>query len=272
MHFRRYGSLALLIIGGLGVLAACSSMRGGPSGNENVPQPAKAVDLDHYLGHWYEFARYENGFERGCEAVTADYAKLADGLISVVNSCAHGSVTGPLTSAQGKAKVVKIDVGNFDKNLGLAQRYGNPIAKGIPAVVVVGHANQVVFATRNVDRAYLYYYNDDDEPAFHGASGLTRNFQPKMSFWAVKQLYEILGAYRFKRIVKQEAGNDAGQCIRCEQDVGASDAVTRQQAVEGKTHNPDQQYQQEAQQNQTRLRIFAELHGSLSIPPLLIQP
>jgi apolipoprotein D and lipocalin family protein len=106
MHFRRYGSLALLIIGGLGVLAACSSMRGGPSGNEDVPQPAKAVDLDHYLGHWYEFARYENGFERGCEAVTADYAKLADGLISVVNSCAHGSVTGPLTSAQGKAKVV----------------------------------------------------------------------------------------------------------------------------------------------------------------------
>jgi hypothetical protein len=28
-----------------------------------------------------------------------------------------------------------------------------------------------------------------------------------MSFWAVKQLYETLGAYRFKRIVKQEAGN-----------------------------------------------------------------
>jgi len=65
----------------------------------------------------------------------------------------------------------------------------------------------LVFSTRNVDRAYLYYYNDDDEPAFHGASGLTRDFQPKMSFWAVKQLYETLGAYRFKRMVKQEAGN-----------------------------------------------------------------
>ena len=52
-----------------------------------------------------------------------------------------------------KFEVVKIDVGNFDKNLDLAQRYGNPIAKGIPAVVVVGHANQVVYATRNGELA-----------------------------------------------------------------------------------------------------------------------
>ena len=106
MNLKRSGSLALLVIGGLGVLAACSSLRGGPSGNEHVPQPAKAVDLDRYLGRWYDFARYENGFERGCEAVTADYAKRADGLISVINSCAQGSVTGPLTSKEGRAKVV----------------------------------------------------------------------------------------------------------------------------------------------------------------------
>ena len=52
-----------------------------------------------------------------------------------------------------KFEVVKIDVGNFDKNLDLAQRYGNPIAKGIPAAVVVGHANQVVYSTRNGELA-----------------------------------------------------------------------------------------------------------------------
>jgi apolipoprotein D and lipocalin family protein len=106
MNSRQYGALALLFIGGIGVLAACSSMRGGPSGNAHVPQPAKAVDLERYLGRWYEFARYENRFERDCEAVTADYAKLDNGLISVVNSCARGSVTGPLSSVEGKAKVV----------------------------------------------------------------------------------------------------------------------------------------------------------------------
>ncbi|HEX9513186.1 MAG TPA: cellulase family glycosylhydrolase [Puia sp.] len=65
----------------------------------------------------------------------------------------------------------------------------------------------LAFATRDVDRAYLYFYDDDDEASFHASSGLTRKFQPKMSFWAVKQLYEMLGNYRFHRVVKNEAGN-----------------------------------------------------------------
>jgi thioredoxin 1 len=53
----------------------------------------------------------------------------------------------------GKFEVVKIDVGNFDKNLKLAQRYGNPIARGIPAVVVLSAANHVIYATRDGELA-----------------------------------------------------------------------------------------------------------------------
>jgi hypothetical protein len=62
----------------------------------------------------------------------------------------------------------------------------------------------LVFAERDVQRACLYYYDDNDSPRVHGCSGLTRKFAPKMSFWAVKQLYETLGDYRFRRIVKKE--------------------------------------------------------------------
>ncbi|NLR80194.1 hypothetical protein [Chitinophaga eiseniae] len=64
----------------------------------------------------------------------------------------------------------------------------------------------MAFAARDVQRAYLYYYNDEDEASFHASSGLTRHFVPKMSFWAVKQLYATLGTYRFRRIVKQQEG------------------------------------------------------------------
>ena len=49
--------------------------------------------------------------------------------------------------------VVKIDVGNFDKNLYLARRYGNPIAKGIPALVVLGADHQVIYSTVNGELA-----------------------------------------------------------------------------------------------------------------------
>jgi apolipoprotein D and lipocalin family protein len=100
------GVAALLALGGLAVLSACASSAGSKSGNARVPQPAKPVDLDRYVGRWYEFARYENRFERDCEAVTADYAKRPDGLVSVVNACHEGGLDGPFKSVEGKAKIV----------------------------------------------------------------------------------------------------------------------------------------------------------------------
>lgn len=44
--------------------------------------------------------------------------------------------------------LVKVDVGNFDRNLPLAEQYGNPIKRGIPAAVVLSPANQVLYTTR----------------------------------------------------------------------------------------------------------------------------
>ncbi|CAL8477388.1 lipocalin family protein [Caballeronia sp. S22] len=101
-----YGAAALALIGGIVTLAACASNGARKSGNDNVPEPSKAVDLDRYLGHWHKFARYENRFERNCEAVTANYARRVDGLVSVVNACRQGGVNGSYRSAEGRAKIV----------------------------------------------------------------------------------------------------------------------------------------------------------------------
>lgn len=35
------------------------------------------------------------------------------------------------------------------------------------------------FAERDIKRAYLYYFNDDDKASVHASSGLTRNFELK---------------------------------------------------------------------------------------------
>jgi len=59
----------------------------------------------------------------------------------------------------------------------------------------------LLLATKDVDRAYLYFFNDDDAPQLHGASGITRNYVPKPSFYALAHLYGMLGDYRFSRIV-----------------------------------------------------------------------
>jgi apolipoprotein D and lipocalin family protein len=96
--------LGLAALGTTAVLAAWT--RPMPVGNRRVPAPAKPVDLERYLGLWYEIARYDNGFERGCEAVTAEYSLRPDGLIRVLNTCRDGSPAGRARSSEGKARIV----------------------------------------------------------------------------------------------------------------------------------------------------------------------
>ena len=82
----------------------------GPVGNLALPEPAKPVALEAYLGTWYEYARYEAPFQRGCEGVTAEYSlreTSGDASIRVVNSCYKGGLEGEFEQSTGRAKVVE---------------------------------------------------------------------------------------------------------------------------------------------------------------------
>jgi apolipoprotein D and lipocalin family protein len=61
------------------------------------------VELERYLGKWYEIAHLPARFEQGCEQTTATYSLSEKGNISVLNECMKN---GKITKAKGKAKVV----------------------------------------------------------------------------------------------------------------------------------------------------------------------
>ena len=63
--------------------------------------PVAALDLNRYLGEWYEIARFDHSFERGVEQAKANYTQNADGTIKVVNS---GIKNGKPKTAIGKGK------------------------------------------------------------------------------------------------------------------------------------------------------------------------
>lgn len=71
-------TIKILWAGVIVLLAGCS---GVPKGL----QPVTGFDADRYLGHWNEIARLDHSFERGLTDVTADYRKLPDGRIGVIN-------------------------------------------------------------------------------------------------------------------------------------------------------------------------------------------
>lgn len=64
------------------------------------------VDLNKYLGTWYEIARLPNSFQKNCESTTATYSIRADGYIKVFNQCKKDSINGELKTATGKAWIV----------------------------------------------------------------------------------------------------------------------------------------------------------------------
>ena len=63
--------------------------------------PIAALNLNRYLGEWYEIARFDHSFERGVEQAKANYTQNADGTIKVVNS---GIKNGKPKTAVGKGK------------------------------------------------------------------------------------------------------------------------------------------------------------------------
>lgn len=98
--------LALCVLA-LSSLSLGAQAIAAPVGNPNVPAPAKPVDIDRYVGRYYELARYENIFQRGCEAVSADYSKIPGGMVRIVNTCHDKGIGNPARSVNGRAKLVE---------------------------------------------------------------------------------------------------------------------------------------------------------------------
>jgi apolipoprotein D and lipocalin family protein len=63
------------------------------------------LDIDSYLGTWYEIARYPNSFEKDLVGVTATYSLKDNGKIKVVNQGYKNSLDGKRKESVGKAYV-----------------------------------------------------------------------------------------------------------------------------------------------------------------------
>ena len=61
-----------------------------------------SLDVNRYLGEWYEIARYDHRFERGMENTRAIYSMRDDGMIDVINT---GVKDGERKESKGKAKL-----------------------------------------------------------------------------------------------------------------------------------------------------------------------
>lgn len=67
-----------------------------------LPEVA-AVDLSRYAGTWYEQARFDTFFQKGCFGSSATYTLQPSGEVKVENRCHQDAPDGPLKGVVGKA-------------------------------------------------------------------------------------------------------------------------------------------------------------------------
>lgn len=89
----------------ISVLVGCG---GSTTERENLPplQTVDKVDVERYMGTWYEIASYPQSFQKGCTGTTANYSLRDDGEVDVVNRCFLESLQGEEKVARGLARVV----------------------------------------------------------------------------------------------------------------------------------------------------------------------
>ena len=113
-------------------------------------------------------------FALACHAADGPYDESANAKAQIKDALAQSATTGvpvlvvfganwcadckilDLAMKQGASapfvarefKVVKVDVGRFNRNVDIAESFGVPLKNGIPAVVILSPASQVLYVTK----------------------------------------------------------------------------------------------------------------------------
>jgi apolipoprotein D and lipocalin family protein len=92
------------VVGSLVLLLQGSLVPGASASGELPPlEVVPHLDLQRYLGKWYEVAAIPQSFQKNCVATTATYSLRSDGKIDVLNECRKFEFDGKLSRAHGKA-------------------------------------------------------------------------------------------------------------------------------------------------------------------------
>lgn len=103
---------ALALACGLATVTWCSTACSHRAADDAPTlRTVEHVDLERYLGTWYEIAAYPQRFQKDCTATTATYSQAADGEIRVLNRCRKKTLDGKLDEAEGRARVADATTG-----------------------------------------------------------------------------------------------------------------------------------------------------------------
>lgn len=79
------------------------------STNYDDPSTSERIDIERYMGLWYEIGRFENSFQKKCGQTKAQYTLRADGKVNVLNTCKLKNDSGKVKTAKAIASIKNTD-------------------------------------------------------------------------------------------------------------------------------------------------------------------
>lgn len=71
-----------------------------------APEPVKPLDLNRFMGRWYEILRTPNDRQKNCYGAYQIWTKRAAGRFAIAQHCHKGSRSGPLEVVQTDARLL----------------------------------------------------------------------------------------------------------------------------------------------------------------------
>ncbi len=118
------------------------------------------VDVERYMGKWYQMAANETSFNRDLVAVTAEYTLKENGDVSVYNRGYKGSFDGELDEITGTAKVVDSST-NAKLNVTFPGIFNAPVPGGNYWIYVLDEVDYQYAAVADPIGVTLFILNRD---------------------------------------------------------------------------------------------------------------
>lgn len=113
--------------------------------------PAAALPYDERADAAAEVARAQQAASRAGKPLLVVFGANWCGDCRALDKAMHTPANAAMLDKE--FVVVKVDVGNFNRHLDIAGRYGNPIKQGIPAAAIVSPQGELLYATRGGELA-----------------------------------------------------------------------------------------------------------------------
>ncbi|MDG2523475.1 lipocalin family protein [Caulobacter segnis] len=71
-----------------------------------APEPRKPIEIDRFMGRWYEIVRTPNDGQKNCHSASQLWSQRPDGTFDIAQTCRKGSPSGPLRLVETRARIL----------------------------------------------------------------------------------------------------------------------------------------------------------------------